>query len=284
MNYYKLFFFMVMLGFLSNVNLLGQNNESKTVLCIVAHPDDAEFQCAGTLALLADRGWKIVIATMTPGQAGSAELGPEEISAIRRVEAANSAALLNGSYYCMESEDVFITYDKPTLLKVIELIRKVRPTIVFTASPTDYMIDHEVASKLAMTACLAAGIPNIKIDGTSPYPFIPYLYYCEPIVGLDIFGNEIKSDIHVDISSKIDLKEKMLCCHKSQRDWLLKISGVDDYVISMREFSKKEGREIMCDYAEGFRQHDGFSYPADNILKSELGVLVYAEKSDGGKN
>jgi N-acetylglucosamine malate deacetylase 1 len=266
---------MSLLSLVYNIDTPAQNNENKTALCIVAHPDDAEFQCAGTLALLADKGWKIVIATMTPGQAGSTVMGPEEISAVRRAEAANSAALLNGSYFCMESEDVFITYDKPTLLKVIALIRKVRPTIVFTASPSDYMIDHEVASKLAMTACLAAGIPNIKIEGTTPYPFIPYLYYCEPTFGLDIYGNEIKSAIHVDISSKIDTKEMMLSCHKSQRDWLLKISGVDDYIISMREFSKKEGQEIKCKYAEGFRQHLGFSYPVSNILKSELGDLVF---------
>jgi len=269
------FFITVLLNPGSIVCTLCQENENKTVLCIVAHPDDAEFQCAGTLALLADKGWKIVISTMTPGQAGSAELPPEEISAVRRVEAANAAALLNGSYYCMESEDVFISYDKPTLLKVIELIRKVRPTIVFTASPSDYMIDHEVASKLAMTACLAAGIPNIKIDGTIPYTVIPYLYYCEPAFGLDIYGNEIRSAIHVDISSKIDIKEKMLSCHKSQRDWLLKISGVDDYIMSMRVFAKKEGSEINRNYAEGFRQHMGFSYPASNKLKSELGDLVF---------
>jgi N-acetylglucosamine malate deacetylase 1 len=275
MKYYILSLIIGLLSLVVCVNIPAQKNENKTVLCIVAHPDDAEFQCAGTLALLADKGWKIVIATMTPGQAGSAILSAEEISAIRRVEAANSAALLNGSYYCMESEDVFITYDKPTLLKVIELIRKVKPTIVFTASPDDYMVDHEVSSKLAMTACLAAGIPNIKIDGTSPYPLIPYLYYCEPSFGLDIYGNDIKSAIHVDISSKIDIKEKMLSCHKSQRDWLLKISGVDDYVMSMREFSKKEGIEIRRDYAEGFRQHLGFSYPVSNILKSELGDLVF---------
>ncbi len=275
MKYCKLSLILGFLSLVGNADALAQKNEDKTVLCIVAHPDDAEFQCAGTLALLADKGWKIVIATMTPGQAGSAELSSEEISAVRRVESENSAALLNGSYYCMESEDVFITYDKPTLLKVIELIRKVRPTLVFTASPADYMIDHETASKLAMTACLAAGIPNIKIDGTSPYPFIPYLYYCEPAFGLDIYGNEIKSAIHVDISSKIEIKEKMLICHKSQRDWLLKISGVDDYVMSMREFSKNEGKEIQCNYAEGFRQHLGFSYPGDNKLKSELGDLVF---------
>lgn len=248
---------------------------SKIVLCIVAHPDDAEFQCAGTLALLAEKGWKIVIATMTPGQAGSTEVGPEEISVIRRAEATNAADLLNGTYHCLESEDVFIMYDQPTLLKAIKLIREVRPTIVFTASPSDYMIDHEVASKIAKTACLAAGIPNIKTADTNPYDTVPYLYYCEPTQGKDVFGKEIKSDIFVDISSKISIKEKMLCCHKSQRDWLLKISKVDEYVIMMKDYSKNKGREINCDYAEGFRQHLGFSYPSDNILKSELGDLVH---------
>jgi len=241
----------------------------------VAHPDDAEFQCAGTLALLAGKGWEIVIATMTPGQAGSTELGPKEISIIRRAEAASSATLLNGTYHCLESEDVFVMYDRPTLLKAIELIRNVKPTIVFTASPSDYMIDHEVVSKIAMTACLAAGIPNITIDDTTPYNTIPYLYYCDAMQGKDILGQEIKSDIYVDISSTIEIKEKMLCCHKSQRDWLLKISNVDEYVTMMKEYSIKKGREINCDYAEGFRQHRGFSYPSENILKSELDMLVY---------
>ena len=37
-------------------------------LAILAHPDDAEFLCAGTLVRLAcERGWSIHIATMTPG-------------------------------------------------------------------------------------------------------------------------------------------------------------------------------------------------------------------------
>ena len=44
--------------------------KNKTVLCLLAHPDDAEFQCVGTLALLREKGWRIVIATMTPEQYG----------------------------------------------------------------------------------------------------------------------------------------------------------------------------------------------------------------------
>jgi LmbE family N-acetylglucosaminyl deacetylase len=246
-----------------------------TVLSLLAHPDDAEFQCAGTLALLEKKGWKIVIASMTPGQAGSVEMSAEEISTVRRIEAANSASLLKGTYECLESEDIFIMYDRPTLLKATELFRRVNPAIVFTASPSDYIVDHEVTSKIARTACMAAGIPNIQIPGTNSVATVPYLYYCEPTAGKDIFGHEIESDIHVDISSMIDIKEKMLSCHESQRSWLQKISKVDEYLIMMKDFSRKNGEEINSDYAEGFRQHLGFSYPSNNILKTELGDLVH---------
>lgn len=252
---------------------------NKTVLCLMAHPDDAEILCAGTLALLASKGWQVVIATMTPGQAGSIKLRPEEISAVRREEAYNSAAVLKGSYHCMESEDVFITYDKPTLLKVTELFRKVKPTIVITASPSDYMLDHEMTSHLAQTACMAAGIPNIDIPGTEPIDGVPHLYYSDAIQGKDRFGHKVVADILVDISSTIDVKEEMLCHHKSQRDWLREISNVDEFVMMMKEYSKRNGSEIEVAYAEGFRQHLGFSYPQDNLLNMELMDLVHVKGS-----
>jgi LmbE family N-acetylglucosaminyl deacetylase len=249
--------------------------DKKTALCIVAHPDDAEFQCAGTLALLAKKGWDIHIATMTPGDVGSVTLSREEISRVRRGEAANAAALLQGNYHCLECDDVFVLYDRSLLLKAIALIRKVRPLVVLAASPSDYMIDHEVAGAVAQTACLAAGITNIAIADTEPYKHIPHLYYLDPMAGTDKFGREIKSDILVDISSVIDTKEKMLCCHASQRNWLLEISKVDEYVLMMKAFAKKKGALINTQYAEGFRQHLGFSYPHSNILKAELGELVH---------
>ena len=61
-------------------------SERKVALALNAHPDDAEFMCAGTLALLHEKGWEIHIATMTPGDCGSAEYNREEISRIRRAE------------------------------------------------------------------------------------------------------------------------------------------------------------------------------------------------------
>ena len=73
------------------------------VLSILAHPDDAEFLCAGTLLRLREEhNCEVHIATMTPGDCGSAEHPPQEISHMRREEGARAAALIGGQYHCME--------------------------------------------------------------------------------------------------------------------------------------------------------------------------------------
>ncbi len=74
---------------------------NKTVLSLGAHPDDAEFFCAGTLALLREKGWEIHIATMAPGDCGTVQYSRDEISRIRKGEAAKSAAILDGIYHCL---------------------------------------------------------------------------------------------------------------------------------------------------------------------------------------
>jgi LmbE family N-acetylglucosaminyl deacetylase len=243
---------------------------NKTALSFLCHPDDCEFMCAGTLVLLKNAGWDVHIATMTPGDCGSITHSRDEISKIRKSEASDSAKFLGGSYYCTELEDVFVMYDKPSLLKTIEIIRKVRPTIVFAPSPQDYYVDHENTSQLVRTACFACGIPNVETPGTLPHNFIPYLYYVDPVEGKDIYGNRIDPEMYINITSVINLKEKMLCCHKSQRDWLKAYHGMDEYVEFMKRHSKMRGSQADCEYAESFRQHLGSSYPQDNILKNEL--------------
>lgn len=243
---------------------------SKTALTILAHPDDAEFTCAGTLKLLHDRGWNIHIATMTPGDCGSAELSREDISSVRREEAATAAGKLEGEYHCLECDDVFIMYDRETLLKVVELIRRVKPDIVFTASPEDYFVDHENTARLAWTGCFACGIPNVETAPAEPHEKVPHLYYVDPMEGKDKYGTTIDPGFYIDISSSIDTKEEMLCCHDSQRSWLMKHHGMDKYTAIMKDFAASRGEVIGIDYAEGFRQHLGHGFPQNNILATEL--------------
>ena len=247
---------------------------NKTVLSIQAHPDDAEFTCAGTLALLRQKGWQVHIATMTPGDCGSAALSRAEISQIRKQEAANAAKLLDGQYHCLECEDVFILYDKPTLLKVIALLRTVRPTVVITHGPQDYFIDHENTSHLVRTGCFGCGIPNVDTPGIEAYGFTPYLYYADAMEGKDIFGKPIAPSVYVDITATMETKEQMLCCHKSQRDWLMAHHGMDEYTAMLKRHAESRGQEINVTYAEAFRQHLGHGYPQDNILKNQLKNLV----------
>ena len=73
----------------------------------------------------------------------------------------------------------------------------------------------------------------------------------------------------------IDAKSQMLTCHASQRDWLLKQHGMDEYVHAMLAMSEKRGKPIGVKYAEGFRQHLGHGYPQDNLLAAELGALAH---------
>ena len=254
------------------------SNMEKIALAIVAHPDDAEFLCAGTLALLHQKGWKIHISTMTAGDCGSKNLDKSEISETRKKEAAKSARILDAKYQCLGFEDLFIAYDKPAIIRTVALIRKIRPQVVFTMSPSCYMIDHEITSQLVQSACFGGGLVNVATPGIDPIEFIPYLYYADAMEGKDKFGQKINSTTIVDISSVIQIKTDMLGCHKSQREWLRQHHGMDEYILSMKRQSQSQGQEISVQYAEGFRQHLGHAYPQDNILLSELQEFAYTPK------
>ena len=243
--------------------------DSPRVFAIHAHPDDLGFQCAGTLALLKERGCEILMATMTPGDLGSAELPPEEISRIRRGEAAKSAEMLGAEYQCLEFSDLSICFDNESRHRVAEVIRRVRPDLVITAPPVDYMSDHEMTCRLVRDACFNAAVPNYAThqwDPAPPMAKIPHLYYVDSIEGVDYFGNAIEPGFIVDISKTFELKQKMLACHDSQRAWLRQQHGIDEYLESSRRWSETRGQEIRAAHGEAFRQHKGHPYPHDNLL------------------
>lgn len=246
---------------------------NKVALAILAHPDDAELMCCGTLSLLKKAGWSIHIASLASGDKGTHVYSRKEVSSIRKKEAIKSVELLGGNYHCLEIEDLYIFYDRDAINKTTGLIRKIHPDIVFTASPNDYMIDHEVTSLIVQTACFSTGIKNVEIE-EDPFEPIPYLYYCDPMEGKDKLGNLIHPSFYVDITNEMEIKEKMLSCHASQRNWLLEHHGVDEYVLFMKGFAAKRGKEVNTGFAEGFRQHLGHGYPGENILKELLGDLV----------
>ncbi|RUL89285.1 PIG-L deacetylase family protein [Tautonia sociabilis] len=244
------------------------------VLAIHAHPDDVEFQCAGTLALLGRAGCHLTIATMAPGDCGSVEHDAEAIAAIRRREAKEAADLIGADYHCLEFRDLAIFSDDPSRRRVVEFLRRTRPDVILTAPPADYLADHEATHLLVRDACFIAPIPNYATrqwDPAPPLERIPALYLVDPLEGKDREGNPVPPEFWVDVSEVWDLKRRMLSCHESQRNWLLRQHGIDEYLVSQEHWSSHRGSEIGVAFAEGFRQYKGHPYPQENRLLELLG-------------
>jgi LmbE family N-acetylglucosaminyl deacetylase len=244
------------------------------ILAIHAHPDDVEILAGGTLALLADRGHEITIATFTPGDCGSRELGPEEISAVRRREAANAAALIGAPYICVEMRDLAIFNDDPSRRRVTEILRRTRAELVLTAAPVDYLCDHETASALVRDACFGAPAPNYHTHAESPAPpldGIPHLYFMDPLEGRDREGNVVEPDFIVNVAGTFARKREMLAQHASQRNWLRQHHGTDDYLDQMERWTRERGRLVGVSHGEGFRRYRGHPYPQSPLLEEALG-------------
>jgi N-acetylglucosamine malate deacetylase 1 len=251
-----------------------------TVLAIHAHPDDLEILAGGTLALLAAKGHQLAMITMTSGDCGSAEHTAEEIAAIRYAEATHSASLIGAHYACAGFSDMAIFSDDASRRLVTELLRRTRPHLVITASPIDYMPDHEATSALVRDACFASSVPLYRTGASDPAPAltaIPHLYFTDPIEGIDREGRRILPDFCIDIASVLDLKRAMLGCHASQRAWLACQHGIDDYLQQMDSVARACGLPWGVAYGEGFRRYRGHPYPQAPLLESLLGAHAVIE-------
>jgi LmbE family N-acetylglucosaminyl deacetylase len=249
-----------------------------TVLAVMAHPDDIEFTCAGTLALLKREGWRVHLATMTAGDLGSMKLSRPAISRVRRKEAQASADVLGAGYTCLGFDDLTILYDQDSKRRVCGLIREVRPDLVITHSSLDYMTDHTETPKIVREAIFASTIPNWKasLNGrpAPPCPKMAAVLYADPIENIDAEGRRVSAKIVVDITAAIEEKERMLACHESQRSWLRAQHGEDEYLHSMRRWSADRARDFRSksvQYAEGFTPHLGHGFPKDDLLTEALG-------------
>lgn len=199
----------------------------------------------------------------------------EQISEVRRNEAKAAAKTLGAECFCLEFRDLSIVFDNDSRHRVTEFIRRVRPDMVITAPPVDYICDHEVTNRLVRDACFNASVPNYKTrqwDPAPPTDSIPHLYYVDAIEGVDYFGQPLPAGFVVDISEQFERKLEMLACHDSQRAWLRKQHGLDEYLEGCRRWSARRGQDIGTEYGESFSQHKGHPYPSDNLLADLLGI------------
>jgi LmbE family N-acetylglucosaminyl deacetylase len=244
----------------------------RVALSLLAHPDDAEILCAGTLIRLADAGWEIHIATVAAGDCGTTNLTREQIAAKRKQEGIAAAAKIGATYHCLEEPDVQVVFDRSTNRKAIDLLRAVAPTLLFTHPRQDYMLDHEQTHLLARGAAFAYAAPNASQLRLIAGSTIPWLYYCDPVEGRDPYtGDLVTPTTHIDVTAQIERKSEMLACHASQREWLRSHHGMDEYIDAMRRHGADRGQEIGVEFAEAFTQHRGHPFPRTDLLTELFG-------------
>src|SRR3982751_332285 len=134
----------------------------KSVIAIGAHPDDIEFYMAGTMLLLKKAGYETHYLTIANGSCGSNQYNASTLRGIRNTESRAAAKILGAIFHPSLVEDLEIIYDLALLRRLAAIIRDVRPSVILTHPPQDYMEDHTNTSRLAVSAAFSRGMPNFK--------------------------------------------------------------------------------------------------------------------------
>lgn len=224
-----------------------------TILIIVAHPDDIELSCGGSVAVWTDAGHKVVYCIATDGSAGSDDLTiTREALTERRQQEQMRAAQIVGV-----TDVRFLGYQdgmlQPTLdfrRDLTRLIREVKPYRVVLMDPTTILVknqefdyinhpDHRAASEAALYAIFPSAptkriFPDLLAEGLEPH-FVSEVYLS--------FTHE--PTLVVDISERIELKITSLLKHESQLD----TSAVE----MVRRWDARAGASVGVAYAETYR-------------------------------
>lgn len=219
------------------------------ILAVGCHPDDLEIGCGGTLATYVKLGHTVVMCHVANGNMGHALIMPEELRVLRTREAEESGKAIGAAEVInLDVDDLEVnSYDQDTVKKMIDLVRFVKPDLIITHSPEDYMKDHVEVGKLVFDASFSCSVPHYFANHPAYGAIVP-LYYMDTLAGVNFLPRE-----YVDISDSIEIKLKALGCHQSQIKWMLEHDKID-FLDFVRTVSKFRGLQCGTSYAEGFRQ------------------------------
>ena len=255
----------------------------KRVLAIAAHPDDIEFTMAGTLLRLREKGWELHYMNIANGSCGTAVDDMDTIIAKRRAEAMAACELVGAVWHAPIVNDLEVYHNNEQIGKVCAVVRQVRPAIILTQSPRDYMEEHMNACRIAVTAAFCRGMRNYPVDpDVPPIGDDVTLYHALPHGLRGPLRERIVAGQYVDIGPVLAAKRAMLACHRSQKEWLDESQGMDAYLVTMEEFSRDAGTQSgVFEFAEGWRRHSHLGYAATDCdpLSEALGSACIVDSA-----
>lgn len=219
------------------------------LLCITAHPDDAEIGMGGTILRHIAQGRTVGLVDLTVG-----ELGTRGSGEIRKQEAAAAADVLGvGFRYQLGLRDGFFRADEQSLLAVVEVLRRHRPQVVLTNAVRDRHPDHARGSTLVSEACFLSGLRRIVTtsEGEPQEAWRPVsVFHC-------IQDRWVDPDLVVDVSAYWERKMEALRCFKSQfhdpeSTEPQSAISVPEFLPTLEGRARDMGRLIGTVFGEGF--------------------------------
>jgi len=218
-------------------------------LAIGAHPDDVELGCGGTIIKLISEGKTVSVIDLTEG-----ELGTRGTSETRAQEAVDAAKILGlTSRENLKMKDGFLNNSEYYQLKIVEKIRKYKPTIVLANAIDDRHPDHAKAAKLVSDACFLSGLKKVETfeegelqEAWRPKHIFHYIQW-----------KNIVPEFVIDISGFMDKKIEACLAYKTQfynpesKEPITPIA-TKDFLESLTYRAQDLGRLSGVEYAEGF--------------------------------
>ncbi|MGV4415321.1 bacillithiol biosynthesis deacetylase BshB1 [Chryseobacterium sp. T1] len=219
------------------------------ILAFGAHPDDVELSCSGTLAKLIAEGKKVGIIDLTQG-----ELGTRGTNITRAEEAAEASKILGINVReNLKMKDGFLDNSEEYQMRIIKVLRKYQPDMVFANAIDDRHPDHAKAAKLTSDACFLSGLRKIE---TTDNGILQDVWRPKHIFNYIQWKN-IEPDFVIDISDYMDVKIKSCLAYKTQfydptsSEPTTPIT-TKDFLESITYRAQDLGRLSGVTYAEGF--------------------------------
>ena len=221
-------------------------------MVVVAHPDDADWGCSGSVAHWAQQGSKVIYVICTDGSKGSddPEMTPDRRIRTRKAEHEAAGRVLGlHKVVFLDYEDAMLEPSLDLRRDLVRQIRRYKPDTLICGSPvrtfdgTGYLghPDHQASAEAALAAVFPAArdrltFPELLEEGLDPHKVSTVL----------IMQPSVEANRWVDVTATMDIALEALMQHVSQID----PEGAER---NMRYWRKRIGKTIGVEYAEAFR-------------------------------
>lgn len=221
-------------------------------MAIVAHPDDIEFGCAGTIARWVQEGCKVAYVLVTSGDVGIADLSitRERAAEIREAETLAAAKIVGvEDVTFLREPDGMVENTLALRKKLVREIRRFKPEVVFSDDPT---MVFNPQGRINHPDHRAVG--TATVDAIFPCAGQPHFF--QELVEEGITAHKVRKvyilsrgqgDTFINISDTIDLKLAALKAHVSQ------VGQMENLDKMMRDRTAQLGTGKEMAHAEVFR-------------------------------